>query len=103
MLNDDNYDIDVDALRHDMKEEAMGAFFIGGFGGALLEASDIDDMSDEGVIEKAKRDGIIRLFYFLDSGIINLSKCTAWLTILLSSFQTKWNLYLQLYFLHLRR
>lgn len=56
--DDDNYEIDVDALRHDMKEEAMGAFFVGGFGGAALEASDIDNMSDEEVIEKAKRDGI---------------------------------------------
>jgi len=52
------YDIDVDALRQDMKEEAMGALFVGGFGGAIFEASDIDNMSDEEVIEKAKREGI---------------------------------------------
>lgn len=58
MFNGDNYDIDVDALREDMKAEAMGAFFVGGFGGSAFEASDIDDMSDEEVIEKAKRDGI---------------------------------------------
>ena len=57
-MYDDDCDIDVDALRHDMKEESMGAFFVGGFGGAIFEASDIDRMSDDEVIGKAKRDGI---------------------------------------------
>ena len=33
--------IDVDALRNDLKNEAYGAFFGGGYGGALFEAIDI--------------------------------------------------------------
>ena len=42
--------IDVDALREDMKNECLGAFFGGGFGGALVEAGDIDRLSDEELV-----------------------------------------------------
>ena len=53
-----NGSIDVDRLREDMENESLGAFFEGGFGGALMEASDIHIASDEELIKVAKRQGI---------------------------------------------
>lgn len=66
---DDNYDddntitIDVDALRRDMRNESLGAAFGGGFGGAFVEASDIDRLSPEELVERALRQGIDILQY----------------------------------------
>ena len=50
--------IDVDELRQDLLNENMGAFFGGGFGGALVEGFDIHRASDEEVVEIALRKGI---------------------------------------------
>lgn len=50
--------IDVDALRNDLKNEAYGAFFGGGYGGALFEAIDIGSASDEEVVKIARQRGI---------------------------------------------
>ena len=50
--------IDVDKLREDMLNEDLGAFFVGGFGGALVEAADVERASDEELVEMAQRQGI---------------------------------------------
>ena len=50
--------IDVDKLRDDMRNEDLGAFFGGGFGGALMEAIDVERASDEEIVEMAQRQGI---------------------------------------------
>ncbi len=50
--------IDVDKLRDDMLQEDLGAFFGGGFGGALMEAVDVERASDEELVEMAQRQGI---------------------------------------------
>ena len=50
--------IDVDKLRHDMEDDSLGGFLVGGFGGSLMEASDIQRSSDDDVIEMAKRKNI---------------------------------------------
>ena len=50
--------IDVDRLRRDMKNDSLGAFFGGGFGGAFIESLDIDRASDEKIVEMAQRKGI---------------------------------------------
>lgn len=50
--------IDVVRLQRDMKNDAMGAFFGGGFGGAMIEASDIERASPEELVEMAQRKGI---------------------------------------------
>ena len=50
--------IDVDKLREDMLNESYGAFFCGGFGGALVESIDIERASDEELVEMAVRQGI---------------------------------------------
>ncbi len=50
--------IDVDALRNDLTNDCYGAFFGGGFGGALIEAADISHASDEEVVRVAQEKGI---------------------------------------------
>lgn len=50
--------IDVDALRNDLINDGYGAFFGGGFGGALIEAADISQASDEEVVRIALEKGI---------------------------------------------
>ena len=55
---EDNSSIDVNRLRKDMENESLGAFFGGGFGGALFEAYDIRNASDAELIRMAKQEGI---------------------------------------------
>lgn len=49
--------IDIEALRNDLKEESMAAYFAGGFGAALIEASDIERMSPEELVRYAQKQG----------------------------------------------
>ena len=58
--------IDVDKLREDMLNEDLGAYFVGGFGGALIEAIDIDRASDEELVDMALRQGIDLSRYEVD-------------------------------------
>ena len=57
-MSDEYITINVDKLRKDLTNESYGAFFVGGFGGALIEASDIERMSDEKLVEFAVRKGV---------------------------------------------
>lgn len=50
--------IDIEKLRNDLLNESMGAFYVGGYGGALLEATDILHMSAYELINAAERMGI---------------------------------------------
>ncbi len=50
--------IDVDKLREDMLNEDYGAFFVGGFGGALAESVEIERASDEELVDMALQQGI---------------------------------------------
>ncbi len=50
--------IDITRLRRDLREECMGAFFGGGFGGAALEAEDVDRMPSDRVVAMAQRYGL---------------------------------------------
>ena len=51
-------DIDFERLREDLAEDSYGAFFGGGFGGALVEAGDIECASDDELIRIARSKGI---------------------------------------------
>lgn len=46
--------IDIERLREDIKQDCYGAYFGGGFGGALMESFDVGKASPEEVIEIAK-------------------------------------------------
>ena len=50
--------IDVDKLREDMLNECYGAAFGGGFGGALVEAFDVENASPEKLVELAQQQGV---------------------------------------------
>ena len=50
--------LDIDALRQDLIEENLGAFFVGGYGGAIIENSDIENASPSEIIEIAESRGI---------------------------------------------
>ena len=52
-MYDETITIDVDALREDMKNECLSAFFGGGFGGALIEAGDIKKSDSEQLVQMA--------------------------------------------------
>ena len=47
--------INIEKLREDMKQESYGAYFCGGFGGALLESFDVEQASPEKLVEMAQR------------------------------------------------
>jgi len=47
-------EFDFDKLRDDIRNEYLGSYFGGGFGGALIALSDVDNMSDERLIDLAK-------------------------------------------------
>ena len=51
-------DIDIERLKKDLENELMGAFVGGGFGGALVEVSDLSRMSLEDLITIAEELGI---------------------------------------------
>ena len=57
-MDDEMITIDVDELRNDLRNECLGAFFGGGFGGALVESFDVDRASPEELVEMAQRQGI---------------------------------------------
>ena len=50
--------IDIDKLREDLENDSYGAFYGGGFGGALIEAFDIEGASPEELVEIALEKGI---------------------------------------------
>lgn len=50
--------IDIEELRKNLKQECYGAFFGGGFGGALMESFDLEKALPEELIEIAERKGI---------------------------------------------
>lgn len=50
--------IDIDALRDDLFQDCYGGYFAGGFGGALIEATDIEKASPQELIKIAENKGI---------------------------------------------
>ncbi len=53
-----NNSIDVKKLRKDIENQALGAYFGGGIGPALIDVSNIERASDDEEIRIAKRMGI---------------------------------------------
>ncbi len=51
-------EIDIERLREDLRNECMGAYFGGGFGGALVQSFDVDSASPAKLIAMAREMGI---------------------------------------------
>lgn len=49
---------DYDKLKNDLTQDALGAFYGGGFGGALIESFDIDNANEDELIDIALEKGI---------------------------------------------
>ncbi|MCR5450968.1 MAG: hypothetical protein K6F23_16395 [Solobacterium sp.] len=47
--------IDIEKLREDLENDSLGAWFGGGFGGALFESVEIKHASDEELLEAARK------------------------------------------------
>ena len=58
--------IDIDKLKEDLQDDSYGAYFSGGYGGALIEAMETEDDSDEDIIMKAKKNGIDLQDYIIE-------------------------------------
>lgn len=58
--------IDIEKLREDLKQECYGAYFGGGFGGAMMESFNIESASPQKLIEIAERKGIDLRKYAVD-------------------------------------
>lgn len=50
--------IDIEEIRKDLIENSHGAFYIGGFGGAMVEAQDIENMAPDKLISLAIEKGL---------------------------------------------
>ena len=50
--------IDIERLREDLRPEDLGSYFGGGFGGALMEAFDIDSATPEELVQIAQDKGV---------------------------------------------
>ncbi len=62
-------EIDIESLRNDLKNNSLGAFYGGGFGGALIESFQIDKASDEEIIRLANKMNIeIEDYVIYDKG-----------------------------------
>jgi hypothetical protein len=49
--------IDYDRLRSDLMDYLQGAYFVGGFGAALIELSEVESCSDQKLVQIASRYG----------------------------------------------
>ena len=51
-------EIDINKLKQDLKDYYESAYFILGYGAALMQSFDIDNLSDEELINKAIDNGL---------------------------------------------
>ena len=58
--------IDIEELRRDLINDSRGAFYGGGFGGAMYESFEIERATPEELIRIAQRKGINLLQYACD-------------------------------------
>ena len=49
--------IDIEKLKNDLKNELLGAYYGAGFGGALIESFNLDNMTPEEIVNLALRYG----------------------------------------------
>ena len=62
--------IDIEKLREDMKRECYGAYFGGGFGGALMESFDVEKASPEKLMRMAEEKGIDLSRFEVQGGLV---------------------------------
>ena len=67
-------EIDINKLKQDLKDYYEAAYFTLGYGAALMDSSDLDNLSDEEIINKAIDNGINLEQYIINNSNKKLSR-----------------------------
>ena len=66
-------EIDINKLKQDLKDYYEAAYFTLGYGAALMDSFDLDNLSDEEIINKAIDNGINLEQYIINNSNKKLS------------------------------
>lgn len=67
-------EIDINKLKQDLKDYYESVYFTLGYGAALMDSFDIDNLSDEEIINKAIENGLNIEKYIVNSSNKKLSR-----------------------------
>ena len=67
-------EIDINKLKQDLKNYYEAAYFTLGYGAALMDSFDIDNLSDEEIINKAIDNGINLENYIINNSNKKISR-----------------------------
>ncbi len=67
-------EIDINKLKQDLKDYYEAAYFTLGYGAALMDSYDLDNLSDEEIINKAIDNGINLENYIINNSNKKLSR-----------------------------
>ena len=67
-------EIDINKLKKDLKDYYESAYFTLGYGAALMDSFDLDNLSDEKIINKAVKNGVVLENYIINNSNKKLSR-----------------------------
>ena len=67
-------EIDINKLKQDLKNYYEAAYFTLGYGAALMDSFDLDNLSDEEIISKAAENGVDLEHYIINNSNKKLSR-----------------------------
>ena len=67
-------EIDINKLKQDLKDYYEAAYFTLGYGSALMDSFDLDNLSDEEIINKAAKNGVDLEQYIINNSNKKLSR-----------------------------
>lgn len=67
-------EIDINKLKQDLKDYYEAAYFTLGYGAALIDSFDLDNLSDEEIISKAAENGVDLEQYTINNSNKKLSR-----------------------------
>ena len=67
-------EIDINKLKQDLKNYYEAAYFTLGYGAALIDSFDLDNLSDEEIINKAAENGVDLEQYIINNSNKKLSR-----------------------------
>lgn len=67
-------EIDINKLKKDLKDYYESAYFTLGYGAALMDSFDLDNLSDEEIINKAVKNGVDLEQYIINNSNKKLSR-----------------------------
>ena len=67
-------EIDINKLKQDLKDYYEAAYFTLGYGAALIDSFDLNNLSDEEIISKAAENGVDLEQYIINNSNKKLSR-----------------------------